>query len=87
MAAALRDIIGFLDARLEAPEWPDLGPNGLQVPGPAHLDTVATGVSGQLELFERAAQAARGVAAYLLVSESALLDSPCPSLRPGASLP
>lgn len=71
MAVALRDIIGFLDARLEAPEWPDLGPNGLQVPGPAHVDTVATGVSGQLELFERAAKAG---AQLVLVHHGILWD-------------
>ncbi len=33
----------------------DLGPNGLQVPGAEEVRTVVTGVSGQLELFERAA--------------------------------
>src|SRR5680860_1142051 len=32
----------------------DLGPNGLQVPGAEEVELVVTGVTAQLELFERA---------------------------------
>lgn len=56
MAAALEDISTFLDELLRPGEFEDYGPNGLQVPGAANgVSAVATGVSGQLELFERAA--------------------------------
>jgi dinuclear metal center YbgI/SA1388 family protein len=53
--AARDDIIGFLDELLQAAEFEDYGPNGLQVPGAAEVRTVATGVSAHRELFERAA--------------------------------
>jgi dinuclear metal center YbgI/SA1388 family protein len=49
------DLVAFLDELLAPEEFDDYGPNGLQVPGAGTVDTVATGVSGQLELFERAA--------------------------------
>ena len=55
--AQLSDIIAYLDELLEAPDFPDYGPNGLQVPGPDDVTTVATGVSAHRELFERAAEA------------------------------
>ena len=48
------ELISFLDALLEAREWPDYGPNGLQVPGAREVDLVVTGVSAHRELFERA---------------------------------
>lgn len=48
-------IIEFLDALLESKDFPDYGPNGLQVPGAAEIDRVVTGVSATLELFELAA--------------------------------
>ena len=32
--AQLDDVISYLDDLLEAPDFPDYGPNGLQVPGP-----------------------------------------------------
>jgi dinuclear metal center YbgI/SA1388 family protein len=48
-------ILADLDALLEPARFDDYGPNGLQVPGAAQIDTVATGVSANLELFERAA--------------------------------
>ena len=51
------EIIAFLDELLDAPSWEDYGPNGLQVPGADEVDTVVTGVSAHLELFERAAEA------------------------------
>jgi dinuclear metal center YbgI/SA1388 family protein len=53
--APTADILADLDALLEPARFEDYGPNGLQVPGAAQVDTVATGVSANLELFERAA--------------------------------
>ena len=55
--AHLSDVISYLDDLLEAPDFPDYGPNGLQVPGPEEVTTVATGVSAHLDLFEQAAEA------------------------------
>ena len=55
--AALREIIDFLDGLLDPGAFEDLGPNGLQVPGAAEVDKVVTGVSAQLDLFDRAAGA------------------------------
>ena len=55
--AARDDIIAHLDELLDAPGWPDFGPNGLQVPGAEEVRVVATGVSAHRELFERAAAA------------------------------
>jgi dinuclear metal center YbgI/SA1388 family protein len=55
--AHVDEIILFLDDLLEAPGFPDFGPNGLQVPGPKELTVVATGVSAHLHLFEGAAAA------------------------------
>jgi dinuclear metal center YbgI/SA1388 family protein len=49
------DILAFLDGLLMVEEFDDYGPNGLQVPGRDQVDTIVTGVSGQLALFERAA--------------------------------
>lgn len=54
MAAATDEIIAYLDELLEIDRFSDYGPNGLQVPGGATVETVVTGVSAQLELFERA---------------------------------
>jgi dinuclear metal center YbgI/SA1388 family protein len=51
------EIVSFLDELLDSPGFPDYGPNGLQVPGADEVDLVATGVSAQLDLFERAAAA------------------------------
>ncbi len=53
--AARDEIIEFLDTLLDSGSFEDYGPNGLQVPGAAEVDLVITGVSAQLELFERAA--------------------------------
>jgi dinuclear metal center YbgI/SA1388 family protein len=53
--AATAEILAFVDELLKPSDFEDYGPNGLQVPGPARVSTVVTGVSGQLELFERAA--------------------------------
>ncbi len=58
MAGADRDqIIAFCDLLLDAQGFDDYGPNGLQVPGGERVDKVATGVSAQLELLERARDA------------------------------
>jgi dinuclear metal center YbgI/SA1388 family protein len=55
---ATRDeIIAYLDDLLEIGSFSDYGPNGLQVIGANDVTSVATGVSAQAELFERAADA------------------------------
>jgi dinuclear metal center YbgI/SA1388 family protein len=54
MPAATMDIIDELDGLLEPGRFRDYGPNGLQVPGAVQVDTIATGVSANLELFELA---------------------------------
>ena len=56
MSAALNDLLDHLDALLRPEAFADYGPNGLQVPGPAEIDHVVTGVSASVELFERAAE-------------------------------
>jgi dinuclear metal center YbgI/SA1388 family protein len=56
MPAATADIIAFLDELLGVDGFPDLGPNGLQVPGGDTVTTVVSGVSAQRALFERAVQ-------------------------------
>jgi dinuclear metal center YbgI/SA1388 family protein len=53
--AATAAVIALLDELLEPGRFADHAPNGLQVPGPAEVDTVVTGVSAVAELFERAA--------------------------------
>jgi dinuclear metal center YbgI/SA1388 family protein len=55
--AARDEIVAFLDELLDAPGWPDYGPNGLQVPGAERVELVVSGVSAHAELFERAAAA------------------------------
>jgi dinuclear metal center YbgI/SA1388 family protein len=57
MAVARDDIIAFCDELLAAADFDDYGPNGLQVPGSAEVTAVVTGVSANLALFERAADA------------------------------
>jgi dinuclear metal center YbgI/SA1388 family protein len=49
------EIVAYLDELLDVEGFGDMGPNGLQVPGAADVTRVVTGVSAQLELFERAA--------------------------------
>jgi dinuclear metal center YbgI/SA1388 family protein len=56
MPAPTADIIAFLDELLGVDGFPDLGPNGLQVPGADTVTAVVTGVSAQRALFERAIQ-------------------------------
>jgi dinuclear metal center YbgI/SA1388 family protein len=51
------EIIAFLDELLDVRAFSDYGPNGLQVPGAEEVSLVVSGVSAQLELFERAATA------------------------------
>ncbi len=55
MAAALADILAEIDRLLEPERFSDFCPNGLQVPGPSEVASLATGVSAHLELFELAA--------------------------------
>ncbi|MFL5845805.1 MAG: Nif3-like dinuclear metal center hexameric protein [Solirubrobacteraceae bacterium] len=55
MSTARTDLIGWLDELLKPRSFEDYGPNGLQVPGSETVQTVVTGVSAGLELFERAA--------------------------------
>ena len=52
----LTSIISALDELLDAQSFRDLGPNGLQVPGPADVTRVVTGVSAQRALIDRAVQ-------------------------------
>src|SRR5688500_3729031 len=49
-------MISELDRILESELFSDYGPNGLQVPGPAEVQTVATGVSASEGLFLKAAE-------------------------------
>jgi dinuclear metal center YbgI/SA1388 family protein len=53
--AHLTDVISYLDTLLEARDFPDYGPNGLQVPGAEEVTILATGVSAHRDLFQRAA--------------------------------
>jgi dinuclear metal center YbgI/SA1388 family protein len=50
------DILAELNALLQPERFQDYCPNGLQVPGPATVSTIATGVSASAELFELAAR-------------------------------
>lgn len=52
--AARDEIVAFCDDYLEIAEFEDYGPNGLQVPGAETVTTIATGVTANLELLERA---------------------------------
>jgi dinuclear metal center YbgI/SA1388 family protein len=51
------EIVSWLDELLEVDAFDDLGPNGLQVPGPREVAKVVTGVSAHLDLFRQAAAA------------------------------
>jgi dinuclear metal center YbgI/SA1388 family protein len=53
--AATIDLLRELDGILQPERFEDYGPNGLQVPGPAQVETLATGVSANAQLFELAA--------------------------------
>jgi dinuclear metal center YbgI/SA1388 family protein len=47
-------LLDALDQLLEPGQFADLGPNGLQVPGPSDVRRVVTGVTAQRPLIERA---------------------------------
>lgn len=55
MPTRTAEILAHLDELLEPGRFEDYCPNGLQVPGPAEVQTLATGVSASAELFELAA--------------------------------
>jgi dinuclear metal center YbgI/SA1388 family protein len=52
--ASLHTIVEHLDSLLDPAAYDDFGPNGLQVPGREAVETIATGVSANVELFSRA---------------------------------
>lgn len=56
MAVLLTELIAEADRLLEPVRFKDYGPNGLQVPGCEQVERIATGVSANIELFERAIQ-------------------------------
>jgi dinuclear metal center YbgI/SA1388 family protein len=53
--APLLDILEEIDELLQPAQFEDSCPNGLQVPGPVEVSTLASGVSAHAELFELAA--------------------------------
>jgi dinuclear metal center YbgI/SA1388 family protein len=53
--ATVADIVAELNELLQPDRYQDYCPNGLQVPGPTEVGTLATGVSASAELFELAA--------------------------------
>ncbi|HEX2126139.1 MAG TPA: Nif3-like dinuclear metal center hexameric protein [Thermoleophilaceae bacterium] len=55
MLVTVLDLISDLDRLLRPDAFDDYSPNGLQVPGPEQVRTVATGVTASVDLFERAA--------------------------------
>jgi dinuclear metal center YbgI/SA1388 family protein len=54
MPAPIADVIAEADQLLQPSRFEDYAPNGLQVPGPAEVSTIVTGVSAHAALFERA---------------------------------
>ena len=50
--AELKEIVYFLDTLLEADQYDDYAPNGLQVEGKPNIKTLALGVSASLKLFQ-----------------------------------
>lgn len=50
-------IVEFCDELLDSASFTDYGPNGLQVPGVAEVDSIATAVSAHLESIEAAIEA------------------------------
>jgi dinuclear metal center YbgI/SA1388 family protein len=48
------ELIAYLDALLDPASYDDYGPNGLQVPAKDEIESVATGVSANADLFTRA---------------------------------
>jgi dinuclear metal center YbgI/SA1388 family protein len=55
--AELDELIRYLDELLDPAAFEDMGPNGLQVPGPRAISRVVTGVTAQRELIDRAVAA------------------------------
>jgi putative NIF3 family GTP cyclohydrolase 1 type 2 len=55
VSAFVTDILEELERLLATGRFQDYAPNGLQVPGPREVSSVATGVSAHAELFELAA--------------------------------
>ncbi len=55
MPATTSDLLAEIDGVLEPARFEDYCANGLQVPGPSTVETIATGVSAHAELFELAA--------------------------------
>ena len=53
----LKHIIAEVDRLLATSTFSDFGPNGLQVPGPEEIRSIATAVSANAETIERAAEA------------------------------
>lgn len=53
----IKELIDHLDRLLEADEFKDYGPNGLQVPGSDEIHTVVTGVSANGPLIDAAVEA------------------------------
>lgn len=58
---SIDEVVQHLDELLDIGSFEDLGPNGMQVPGRAETDIVVTGVSAQLELFQRARDLGAGL--------------------------
>jgi dinuclear metal center YbgI/SA1388 family protein len=55
--AARDEILSFCDDLLDVGSFEDYGPNGIQVPGKGEVSKVATGVSANQELLQRAIDA------------------------------
>lgn len=55
MPAAISEVLAEIDRLLQPARFDDYCVNGLQVPGPATVTTIATGVSAHAELFQLAA--------------------------------
>src|SRR3954463_15229094 len=51
---SLYTIVEHLDSLLDPAAYDDFGPNGIQVPGRAEVETIVTGVSANVDLFTRA---------------------------------
>ncbi|MDP9377470.1 MAG: Nif3-like dinuclear metal center hexameric protein [Actinomycetota bacterium] len=73
------ELIADLDTLLEPAAFRDYGPNGLQVPGAERVSRVATGVSANRELIERAVEAQ---AQMLLVHHGLFWEFMPPGLTP-----
>jgi len=58
MSVATSEVLAEVERLLEPRRFEDYCANGLQVPGPSDVSTIATGVSAHAELFERAADEA-----------------------------